>query len=208
MSFVEQTLTFRRAVFRLDDYIPDSLRSTYDNYKASLLAILTRTGIISPPADPSVHSDRPELSRARTSHSSAVDILSGTTTKLSNAQAALSKDWGPAWEWKKLDNTCVEFDQGEYVYEVCFFGAAQQKAKNGGKTSLGRFAGWATDRERGEEGYWLKQRYEGGQRCWNGPARSAKVDLFCSTKNELVSVIEPEKVSLRCFALTACRESR
>lgn len=165
-------------MFRLDDYVPDSLRPRYDSYKELLLSTLTRVGLIAPPPDPASQSDRPELARARTAHATAADTLAAATQKLDDARAALGKDWGPDWEWKKLDGQCVEFDQGEYVYEVCFFGEAKQKAKNGGgRTGLGRFVGWAEGVEQGEKGYWEKQRYEGGQRCWNGPQRSAKVSV-------------------------------
>ena len=163
-------------MFRLDDYVPDSLRPKYDSYKALLLFALTRVGVIAAVPDPASQSDRPELARARAAHSAAADVLAATTEKLENAQAGLDKDWGPNWEWKKLDGQCVEFDQGEYVYEVCFFGEAKQKAKHGGgRTTLGKFVGWADGVRPGEAGYWEKQRYEGGQRCWNGPQRSAKV---------------------------------
>jgi len=37
------------------------------------------------------------------------------------------------------------------------------------------FKGWASDVEQGSDAYYLKQLYADGQRCWNGPLRSAKV---------------------------------
>ena len=35
--------------------------------------------------------------------------------------------------------------------------------------------------------------FEHGQRCWNGPERSAKVDLECGAENEVLKVTEPSK---------------
>lgn len=35
--------------------------------------------------------------------------------------------------------------------------------------------------------------YEHGERCWNGPERSAKVDLECGGENEVIKVTEPSK---------------
>ncbi len=35
--------------------------------------------------------------------------------------------------------------------------------------------------------------YEHGERCWNGPERSAKVDLECGAENEVIKVTEPSK---------------
>lgn len=36
-------------------------------------------------------------------------------------------------------------------------------------------------------------RYTGGQGCWNGPARSAKVVFSCGLEHKLLSVVEPSK---------------
>lgn len=35
--------------------------------------------------------------------------------------------------------------------------------------------------------------FEHGQRCWNGPERSARVDLECGGENEVLKVMEPSK---------------
>ncbi|BGP48447.1 glucosidase II [Rhodotorula kratochvilovae] len=181
-------------IFRVEDYIPDKWRPAYDVYKKNFLDILSRTGIIYMPVSPSGGNDHPDLLRARTAHTDVVDEIRRTEGKRDEAQQALEKDWGRDWEWKKLDGTCVEQNTGEYTYSVCFFGEASQKSNNNNaRTSLGRFKGWASDAEEGTDAYYSKQLYADGQRCWNGPLRSTKVDLVCGTSNALLSVIEPEK---------------
>ncbi|GJN90711.1 hypothetical protein Rhopal_003725-T1 [Rhodotorula paludigena] len=180
-------------IFKVDDYIPDKWRPTFDGYKKQLVDLLVRAGIINVPSS-SVDSSAPELLRARSTHSSLVDEARSVEGKLTSAQQALEKDWGRDWEWKKLENECVEKNTGEYTYSVCFLGEATQKSNNNGqRTSLGRFESWAPNAEPGTDAYYLKQVYANGQRCWNGPLRSAKVDLVCGTSNALLSVIEPEK---------------
>ncbi|GAA5828886.1 hypothetical protein JCM11251_005908 [Rhodosporidiobolus azoricus] len=180
-------------IFRIDEYIPDKFRPQYDSYKKTFLDLLTRAGLIYP-AVFTQNADRPELARAKAAHSTLIDQVRDEEKKLEEAKKALERDWGRDWEWKKLDGTCVEQNTGEYTYSVCFFGEAQQKSNNNGmKTSLGRFVGWSSDAEQGTEEYYHKQLYANGQRCWNGPLRSAKVDLVCGTSNALLSVIEPEK---------------
>ncbi|GAA5893633.1 uncharacterized protein JCM6883_003587 [Sporobolomyces salmoneus] len=180
-------------IFNIEDYVPDRFLPSYKSYKQTLLDVLVRTGIIYPPS-PSPSSDSVELSRVRTEHSNLVDEISQKERKLEEEKEALGKDWGMDWEWKKLDQTCVEQDAGEYTYSVCFFGEATQKSNNNGvRTSLGRFKGWSQTAEAGTEDYYRNQLYADGQRCWNGPARSATVKLICGTSNNLVSVIEPEK---------------
>ncbi|GAA6028173.1 hypothetical protein JCM8097_006897 [Rhodosporidiobolus ruineniae] len=180
-------------IFRLDDYVPDKWRPQYDTYKKSFLDLLARAGLIYPPVLTD-NADRPDLTRAREAHSRLVDQVKEQERKLEEARKGLEKDWGRDWEWKKLDGTCVEKDTGEYTYSVCFFGEASQRSNsNNMKTSLGRFKGWSSTAEEGTDAYYEKQLYADGQRCWNGPARSAKVDLVCGTSNALLSVIEPEK---------------
>lgn len=60
---------------------------------------------------------------------------------------------------------------------MCFFGEATQKSNNNNaRTSLGHFKGWGADgAEPGTDEYYQRQLYADGQRCWNGPQRSAKV---------------------------------
>lgn len=66
-----------------------------------------------------------------------------------------------------------------YTYSITWFGEAQQKSNNNNmRTSLGRFKGFSQVAEKGSDEYYLKQLYAEGQRCWNGPARSAKVSSF------------------------------
>ena len=74
------------------------------------------------------------------------------------------------------------------------------------------FSSWSTSADEGTDEYYGKHVYDNGQRCWNGPARSAKVrmlppdrmscslltstrqiDLVCAPTNALLTVIEPEK---------------
>ncbi|KAM0791314.1 hypothetical protein ACM66B_005786 [Microbotryomycetes sp. NB124-2] len=183
------------SLFKIDEYLPTQWRPIYDNYKRSLIQFLVKTGIIYPPSSSSSSgSDRPELARARAEHASLVEEIGKAEGKVKDVKEALGKDWGPEWEWKKLDGTCVEKDTGEYTYSVCFFGQATQKSNNNGaRTSLGNFHGWSETDKKGSDAYYHKQLYADGQRCWNGPARSAKIDLVCGTSNALLSVAEPEK---------------
>ncbi|KAL8278215.1 hypothetical protein RQP46_009388 [Phenoliferia psychrophenolica] len=181
------------SIFKIEDYMPEAWRPKFDELKQQLLTILARTGIIHAPV-PASTSDHPELVRARAAVSAITDEITTARKKLDDTNESLNKDWGRDWEWKKLDGTCVEKDLGEYTYSVCFFGEATQKSNsNHAKTNLGRFSSWSTSAEAGSDAYYEKHVYDNGQRCWNGPARSAKVDLICAPTNALLSVIEPEK---------------
>ena len=51
-------------------------------------------------------------------------------------------------------------------------------------------------------------RYTGGQTCWNGPARSTRVQVNCAADLNLVSVSEPSKCEYEMVleAPSACLE--
>lgn len=107
--------------------------------------------------------------------------------------------------WSHLPLSFTDaFDCRRYTYSVCFFGEAVQKSNNNGqRTSLGyvrvllllitskltslpirsNFQGWSESAEKGTDDYYSKQVYADGQRCWNGPARSAKVSSCSSQRS-------------------------
>lgn len=84
--------------------------------------------------------------------------------------------WGRQGEFKALDGVKVSKNLGEYTYELVFFGSAVQVPNRGhGRVTLGRFERFAPANESltpSEEGYYVRQMYADGQRCWNGPDRS------------------------------------
>ena len=97
--------------------------------------------------------------------------------KLRESKAALGDaDYGDDGARWALRDKCVEKTLQGYLYEVCFYKNARQ-----GSTRLGDY--------RSTEGATLT--YDGGEYCWNGPARSLLVNLECGAANELVSVDEP-----------------
>ena len=97
--------------------------------------------------------------------------------KLRESKAALGDaDYGDDGARWALRDKCVEKTLQGYVYEVCFYKNARQ-----GSTRLGDY--------RSTDGSVLT--YDGGEYCWNGPARSLIVNLECGAANELVSVDEP-----------------
>lgn len=49
-----------------------------------------------------------------------------------------------------------------------------------------------------DDGFYLRQLYDNGARCWNGPARSSIVDLTCGTENALLDVFEAEVSCTAC----------
>lgn len=123
-------------VFRIEEYLPDAIRPQYDSLRRSFLDVLSNFGIISKQAVE--QADRPDVAKARSAHQTADNALRDGKSKLEKEEEALKKDWGPGWEWKKLDGQCIDKDSGEYTYEICWFKKVTQKSSKGhGTTSLG-----------------------------------------------------------------------
>jgi protein kinase C substrate 80K-H len=64
---------------------------------------------------------------------------------------------------------CFSLKLRQYTYEVCPFDKARQK-EGGSDTDLGSWKGWG---EGGDK--YRTMKFEGGERCWNGPERSISV---------------------------------
>jgi protein kinase C substrate 80K-H len=145
-----------RTVFDLESYIPDSIFPAYDKARTSMVGWLTAFGVVRGTSQPSEGTcfplnrlvppfliGFPETAKARDAHSKAINALHATERKVEDETRALEKLFDPEWfgsegEWKKLESTCLTKDTGEYIYEVCLFGAATQRSSNGGGShSLG-----------------------------------------------------------------------
>lgn len=113
--------------------MPDPIRERYNSLRITLLEWLANTGVISRKVVE--EAERPDVSRARSVYQTAEQDLKNAGKKLENERAALDKDWGADWAWKKLDGECIEKDTGEYTYELCWFKSAKQKSNKGGMTT-------------------------------------------------------------------------
>jgi len=102
-------------------------------------------------------------------------------------------DLGRDGELHQIANECLTIDAGKYTYELCLFGGAKQK-DGGSSTNLGRWKGityHGNDNDDDDDGSRVLS-WEDGDRCWNGPNRSATVVMKCGTDNKLVSADEPD----------------
>ncbi|SCV72067.1 BQ2448_4761 [Microbotryum intermedium] len=178
-------------IFNIAEYIPEMFKPQYDSFKKSLMEALVSTGIIYPSAS-AEGSETAELTAARAAHTALAEEKVQIQERISSAQDDLNRDYGRDWEWNKLAETCLEKEHGGFNYKVCFLDKAEQ-IQHGLATSLGTFSGWSSSATPGTDEYYLEQTYSDGHRCWNGPVRSSRVLLTCGTKNELVSVTEPDK---------------
>lgn len=97
-------------------------------------------------------------------------------------------DFGPNGELHSLADKCFDVQAGKYTYEVCIFGKAKQKEGKDGGTSLGSWSKMETNADTGERILYWKN----GQKCWNGPKRSATVHMTCGAETKVLSADEPD----------------
>ena len=203
-------------VYSFEAYLPPSLRSWVDNKLHELRNVLIDNGILAPPTPSSGESQA--LTNSRTALQAAKDGLTEIQNNLASHNEDLQKDYGQDDIFRALKEKCLSRDSGEYTYELCWLGRTAQKSKKGGSdTSLGNFVRMGTemvDEELPVDGRGLGSGertmllYEGGQGCWNGPARSTIVVLGCAEKEEIWKVVEAEKCVYRMEVGTvaACGE--
>ncbi|KAG0145571.1 hypothetical protein CROQUDRAFT_93686 [Cronartium quercuum f. sp. fusiforme G11] len=186
---------------KVEEYLPESLKPSYDKLRKFLVDAMSKVGILSHGAssDGSGESVRPDVAKAKSAHQAAESAVSEAQRKIDESKQSLSKDWGSDWQFKKLDQSCLEYPYGDYVYELCFFGSAYQRSNGGGKTLLG----WNTDAAKGSDEYYSKQSYLNGAKM-----DLNEVHLKCGTKNQIYSVMEPEKCEywFKVSSPAACHE--
>ena len=123
---------------------------------------------------------------------------------MEQAKKKLGHDVGDEGQFATMIDKCFEYEDREYVYKLCPFDRTVQKSKaNSGETSIGYWKGWSPDANASGASKYKKMKFENGQGCWNGPARSTLVLLSCGAENKLTAVSEPNRceVSLRELTL-------
>lgn len=203
------------ALYNFSAYLPDSVKLWLDEKLVSLRQVLVENGILADNSNPgSTVVESKAVQSAKKAVSDAEGDVRNTENDLKRHQDDLDKDYGPYQGiFRALKDTCVSRDSGEYEYEVCFMGQTKQKPKKGGgHTGMGNFVGFDTeyvDERAGPDGKGLGTgkrlvlKYENGQHCWNGPARSTRVILACSEKEEVWKISESEKCVYRMEVGTA-----
>ena len=192
-------------VYKFEEYLPQSLREWVDQKLRDLRVMLIENGILADPV-----TDAPEsraVTDARNQLNSARSELDSDSNELRNHKEDLEKDYGPDDVFRALKGQCISKDSGEYTYELCWMDKTTQKPKNGGgHTGMGNFVRIekiTVDEDLPADGKGLGSgeryvlKYENGQHCWNGPARSTEVILACAEKDEIWKVVEAEKCSYR-----------
>ena len=200
-------------LYGLSAYAPPSLRVWLDSKITSFRTLLIESGILADNSDSSSSVESPAVTTARSQRDSAKTSLTNTQNDLNNAKSDLERDYGADDIFRALKDKCITKDSGEYTYELCFLGATKQKPKKGGgDTTMGNFVSITSeyvDSDVDAEGKGLGVgervvlKYENGQHCWNGPARSTLVVLACSAQEEIWRVSESEKCVYRMEVGTA-----
>lgn len=126
--------------------------------------------------------------QARQLHQDTESLKRTTDDELSKLRKALAVDLGSSDEFFGMQGRCYELSEGEYVYEICPFEKVTQK-QNSRSTSLGLWEAWASAGDN-PQGFMV---YSNGEKCWNGPARSCKVELECGVEVKVLSVAEPNR---------------
>lgn len=211
------------AVYPLLSYLPAPAGAWLDELLAAARVYLIEHGIIAGSDAGAGGAESPVVSAARGQLEAARSSLDGCRADLERHRVDAEHECGPADVFRPLRDTCIEAASGEYSYEVCFMASATQKPRKGGSdVSLGSFAGFERvrvdepaarghDADVGHDGDAdadadrdrLVMKFANGQPCWNGPARSTTVVMFCAEHEQVWKVVEEEKCVYRIEIGTA-----
>eukprot|EP01059_Diplonema_ambulator_P022205 TRINITY_DN3722_c0_g1_i1.p1 TRINITY_DN3722_c0_g1~~TRINITY_DN3722_c0_g1_i1.p1 ORF type:complete len:627 (+),score=246.79 TRINITY_DN3722_c0_g1_i1:36-1883(+) len=131
---------------------------------------------------------REDARRARDEYNRLKNAHDDLERKIDEAKKELETNYGPESEFLPYKNECFEHSTPEYTYKLCPFKEVMQ-----GHTNMGKWGSWGQQ----TYGSWGGQddlsimKYENGQNCWNGPARSTEVKIICGPTNLVRSVAEP-----------------
>lgn len=95
-----------------------------------------------------------------------------------NEEQKNKKNYGEGDILRAVEGQWYEKSIGDYKYKIGFLNAIYQD-----NTLVGRYSGMDGN----------SMQFVGGDRCWNGPQRSATVEMICHQKYDLLSVFEPQK---------------
>jgi len=127
---------------------------------------------------------------ARTQYNEADRKLKDFEKEITDINKYMELDMGPQEEFSALKDKCFEYTDREYTYKLCPFDKCSQRPKSGGiETSLGKWGHWYGPKE----DKYSAMKYENGQGCWNGPARSCHVNMHCGEDNAVTSASEPSR---------------
>jgi protein kinase C substrate 80K-H len=127
---------------------------------------------------------------ARNAHHEADGRKMSIEREINDLKKYLQISYGIEHEFSPLYDQCYEFTDREYTYKMCSFSKVTQRPKNGGReTNLGNWGKWNGP----SDDLYSVMLYEDGEKCWNGPSRSATVTLVCGMEERLMSASEPNR---------------
>ncbi|CAH0390529.1 unnamed protein product [Bemisia tabaci] len=126
--------------------------------------------------------------RARSEYDEAERAVRDIEREKKQIEDSINKDYGSNEEFAPLEGECFEYTDREYTYKFCPFDQISQRPVSGGmETRLGNWAGWIGPNK------YDAMKYDGGQTCWNGPPRSAHINILCGLESALISASEPNR---------------
>ena len=141
----------------------------------------------------------PKAEAARTAYNAHLSLVSDKEREIKDAggdkeaaEYGVEKKFGRDGEFRVLKDKCFKKTVQGYAYEMCFFkNAKQDHVRLGSWDDATWTANGFREATAGAAAAGVKAKFSGGQRCWNGPARSLSVEFECHGEETILDVTEP-----------------
>jgi len=145
-----------------------------------------------------------ETKKAKDLFTEAESALRDNENKIKDIEQILSNDYGENKAFYYMYGKSYTIDTNEYTYELNPFDKVSQKPRAGVSTSLGNW-----DQSKQTDAWKVSHKemiYTDGAKCWGGPDRSCKVEIFCDADTRIAEPNEPNKCeyTLKFYTPAAC----
>ena len=159
-------------------------------------------------APSSYQTEEVELEKLIEASKEAQRNLEDVRSKRSAAADTVQGNFGPGNVYMTLKEDCLDFQWQKYTYKVCLYGTVKQD-----HTLIGKYSNdvrYGVPAKSAPGGVQDIMQFSDGEKCWNGPKRSAKVIITCAHETKVLSVDEVSTCvyEMRVQSPAACKGSK
>lgn len=143
--------------------------------------------VVRPPKDSAISDIDSCIRQADNAKHKLESRQSELNRQIHKLEKQITLGYGPDGVLRPLHGICVKTKVMQYEFEHCPFDLVRQYEHGHAIAILGRYDSLKHEDDN------IVLEYKDGDRCWNGPVRTIRVQLVCGVMEDVVSVDEPNR---------------